>query len=296
MSADIALRAEKALCHRSRPTDESADIALRAEEAFCHRLAQQKERVMWLAAMQLISGRTWQDNRERIAAELASLPGSALAGAAAGKLRPLWRAAGYLDGAEPLGNGPIQQQLSDWAKSHGIWLVAGAMPTAIAGADHIHTSTLVFDPDGELKGITTRSTCSTWTWRTITAATGSRRPSARVISLCWWTPLGPLGLSICYDLRFPELYRQLAPGRCPGAAGACRLYRRHRRGALGALLRARAIENQCYVVAANQGHPRDRAPDLGPQHGDRPWGRVLACRASGRALCWRRWMGPWSMN
>jgi predicted amidohydrolase len=48
------------------------------------------------------------------------------------------------------------------------------------------------------------------------------------------------------------------------------------------LLRARAIENQCYVVAANQGHPRDGAPDLGPQHGDRPRGRVLACRASGQ--------------
>lgn len=44
---------------------------------------------------------------------------------------------GYLDGAEPLGNGPIQQQLSDWAKSHGIWLVAGAMPTAVQNQEEL---------------------------------------------------------------------------------------------------------------------------------------------------------------
>jgi predicted amidohydrolase len=95
---------------------------------------------------------------------------------------------GYLDGAEP-GNGPIQQQLSDWAKSHGIWLVAGAMPTAIAGADHIHTSTLVFDPDGELKGHYHKIHLFDVDVADNHGRYRSRRPSARVISLCWWTPL-----------------------------------------------------------------------------------------------------------
>ena len=96
------------------------------------------------------------------------------------------------------------------------------------------------------------------------------------------SPLGPLGLSICYDLRFPELYRQLA-GPAPGAAGACRLHRRDRRGTLGA-------------AAAG---PRHREPVLcgGRQPGGThetgrqtwghsmvidPWGRVLACRVTGQ--------------
>lgn len=81
---------------------------------------------MWLAAIQLVSGRHWQDNREQIAAELAALPAE----------RPLLvllpenfalfgERQGYLDGAERIGEGPIQQQLAAWAKEFGIWLVAG---------------------------------------------------------------------------------------------------------------------------------------------------------------------------
>jgi len=117
---------------------------------------------MWLAAIQLVSGRHWQDNREQIATEFAMLP----------KERPLLvllpenfalfgERQGYLDGAESIssdlsaalsGATPIQQQLAEWARDYGIWLVAGAMPTTISGSDHIHTSSLVFDPSGELRG------------------------------------------------------------------------------------------------------------------------------------------------
>ena len=75
---------------------------------------------MWLAAIQLVSGRHWQDNREQIAAELAALP----------KERPLLvllpenfalfgERQGYLDGAEAIGEGPIQQQLAEWARDYG---------------------------------------------------------------------------------------------------------------------------------------------------------------------------------
>ncbi|WP_324049227.1 carbon-nitrogen hydrolase family protein [Aeromonas caviae] len=240
---------------------------------------------MWLAAMQLISGRTWQDNRERIAAELASLPGE----------RPLLvllpenfalfgERQGYLDGAEPLGNGPIQQQLSDWAKSHGIWLVAGAMPTAIAGADHIHTSTLVFDPDGELKG----NYHKIHLFDVDVADNHGRYRESETFSpgdqpVLVDSPFGPLGLSICYDLRFPELYRQLAragarvllvPAAFTAVTGEAHWE---------PLLRARAIENQCYVVAANQGGTHETGRQTwGHSMVIDPWGRVLACRASGQ--------------
>ncbi|MFS1163747.1 nitrilase-related carbon-nitrogen hydrolase, partial [Aeromonas salmonicida] len=167
---------------------------------------------MWLAAIQLVSGRYWQDNREQIAAELAALPAE----------RPLLvllpenfalfgERQGYLDGAERIGEGPIQQQLAAWAKEYGIWLVAGAMPTTIAGSDHIHTSSLVFDPVGELRGHYHKIHL----FDVDVADNHGRYRESETFSpgqdcVLIDSPFGPLGLSICYDLRFPELYRQLA--------------------------------------------------------------------------------------
>jgi len=98
------------------------------------------------------------------------------------------------------------------------------------------------------------------------------------------SPFGPLGLSICYDLRFPELYRQLAragarvllvPAAFTAVTGEAHWE---------PLLRARAIENQCYVVAANQGGTHETGRHTwGHSMVIDPWGRVLACQPSGRA-------------
>ncbi|MFM5362481.1 carbon-nitrogen hydrolase family protein [Aeromonas veronii] len=216
---------------------------------------------MWLAAIQLVSGRHWQDNREQIVAELAALP----------KERPLLvllpenfalfgERQGYLDGAEAIGEGPIQQQLAKWARDYGIWLVAGAiptrMPTTIAGSDHIHTSSLVFDPSGELRGHYHKIHL----FDVDVADNHGRYRESETFSpgeapVLVDSPFGPLGLSICYDLRFPELYRQLA----------------------------RAIENQCYVVAANQGGTHETGRQTwGHSMVIDPWGRVLASKESGR--------------
>ena len=132
-----------------------------------------KERLMWLAAIQLVSGRRWQDNREQIAAELALLPSE----------RPLLvllpenfalfgERQGYLDGAESIGEGPIQRQLAEWARDYGIWLVAGPcrppspVPTISTPVPWCST------PAASARATTTRSTCSMWTWRTITVLPG----------------------------------------------------------------------------------------------------------------------------
>jgi len=97
------------------------------------------------------------------------------------------------------------------------------------------------------------------------------------------SPFGPLGLSICYDLRFPELYRQLAragvrvllvPAAFTAVTGEAHWE---------LLLRARAIENQCYVVAANQGGTHETGRQTwGHSMVIDPWGRVLASKESGR--------------
>ncbi|HGY5247137.1 TPA: carbon-nitrogen hydrolase family protein [Aeromonas salmonicida subsp. pectinolytica] len=241
---------------------------------------------MWLAAIQLVSGRHWQDNREQIAAELAALPAE----------RPLLvllpenfalfgERQGYLDGAERIGEGPIQQQLAAWAKEYGIWLVAGAMPTTIAGSDHIHTSSLVFDPAGELKGHYHKIHL----FDVDVADNQGRYRESETFSpgqdcVLIDSPFGPLGLSICYDLRFPELYRQLArsgarvllvPAAFTAVTGEAHWE---------PLLRARAIENQCHVVAANQGGTHETGRHTwGHSMVIDPWGRVLACQPSGRA-------------
>ncbi|WP_429233823.1 carbon-nitrogen hydrolase family protein [Aeromonas salmonicida] len=241
---------------------------------------------MWLAAIQLVSGRHWQDNREQIAAELAALPAE----------RPLLvllpenfalfgERQGYLDGAERIGEGPIQQQLAAWARDYGIWLVAGAMPTAIPGSAHIHTSSLVFDPAGVLKGHYHKIHL----FDVDVADNQGRYRESETFSpgqdcVLIDSPFGPLGLSICYDLRFPELYRQLAragawvllvPAAFTAVTGEAHWE---------PLLRARAIENQCYVVAANQGGTHETGRHTwGHSMVIDPWGRVLACQPSGRA-------------
>ncbi|CAM4001777.1 carbon-nitrogen hydrolase family protein [Aeromonas bestiarum] len=246
---------------------------------------------MWLAAIQLVSGRCWQDNREQIAAELALLPSE----------RPLLvllpenfalfgERQGYLDGAETIGPdlggaAPIQQQLAEWARDYGIWLVAGAMPTTSAGSEHIHTSSLVFDPSGELKGHYHKIHL----FDVDVADNQGRYRESETFSpgsqpVLVDSPFGPLGLSICYDLRFPELYRQLAragarvllvPAAFTAVTGEAHWE---------PLLRARAIENQCYVVAANQGGTHETGRQTwGHSMVIDPWGRVLACQPTGRA-------------
>lgn len=246
---------------------------------------------MWLAAIQLVSGRHWQDNRAQIAAELAALPAE----------RPLLvllpenfalfgERQGYLDGAETIGPdlsgaAPIQQQLAAWAREYGIWLVAGAMPTRIPGSDHIHTSSLVFDPAGALKGYYHKIHL----FDVDVADNQGRYRESETFSpgnapVTVDSPFGPLGLSICYDLRFPELYRQLAragarvllvPAAFTAVTGEAHWE---------PLLRARAIENQCYVVAANQGGTHETGRQTwGHSMVIDPWGRVLACQSAGRA-------------
>ncbi|MGE6108712.1 carbon-nitrogen hydrolase family protein [Aeromonas sobria] len=242
---------------------------------------------MWLCAMQLVSGRGWADNRARIAEQLAALPPE----------RPLLvllpenfalfgERQGYLDGAEALGEGPIQTQLAAWAREYGIWLLAGAMPTRIPGAGHIHTSSLVFDPDGALRGHYHKIHL----FDVDVADNHGRYRESETFSpgdapVLVDSPFGPLGLSICYDLRFPELYRQLAragarvllvPAAFTAVTGEAHWE---------PLLRARAIENQCYVVAANQGGTHETGRQTwGHSMVIDPWGRVLACQPTGCGL------------
>lgn len=189
------------------------------------------------------------------------------------------------------GRGPIQDFLAAQARRHEVWLVGGTVPLAAAQPNRVKNSVLVYGPDGARVArydkihlfAFSRGRESYDEARTIT-------PGERVASFEFAPPGAPrlkVGLSVCYDLRFPELYRALAAdGRPPDlilvpAAFTATTGRAH----WETLLRARAIENLCYVLAPAQGgqHENGRAT-FGHTMLIDPWGSVVASLARGPGL------------
>ncbi len=180
------------------------------------------------------------------------------------------------------GAGPIQDFLAATARRYGLWLVGGSIPLRASVADKMLNTTLVFDPSGarvarydkiHLFGFQKGSE------RYDESATieAGREPVA------FSTPFGRVGLSICYDLRFPELYRSL--GTCDLLLVPAAFTETTGRAHWEILLRARAIENQCYVLAIAQGGRHENGRET---HGNSmlndPWGEILARREKGEGV------------
>lgn len=184
---------------------------------------------------------------------------------------------------EKEGSGPIQDFLSEAAVRHGIWLAGGGIPLA-AGEDvnRVRNCCVVYADDGRcvarydkihLFGFRRGEEC----YDEAKSIVPGQLPV--VVD----TPVGRVGLSICYDLRFPELYRRMAPLDLilVPAAFTATTGRAH----WEVLLRARAIENQCYLLASAQGgrHASGRET-YGHSMLIDPWGEVLACLPSGEGV------------
>ncbi|NSX03628.1 carbon-nitrogen hydrolase family protein [Cupriavidus gilardii] len=186
------------------------------------------------------------------------------------------------------GDGPIQRFLADAARRHGIWLVGGTLPLWCEDDQRVHNSSLAFDPHGErvarydkihLFGFT-RGEERYDESRTILAG---RKP------ITFDAPCGRVAMSVCYDLRFPELYRQMASTDSENglalilmpAAFTYTTGQAH----WEILLRARAIENQCYVLAAAQGGKHENGRRTwGHSMLVDPWGEVLAMLPEGEGV------------
>ena len=171
------------------------------------------------------------------------------------------------------GGGPIQDFLAATARRHGIWLVGGSVPLAADDANKVRNACLVFNDQGEEVARYDKIHLFGY------AKGGERYDEALSIeagdgAVAFESPFGRVALGICYDLRFPELFRALGefdllvlPAAFTVTTG---------RAHWEILLRARAIENQCYVLASAQGglHPSGRRT-----YGDSiivdPWGSVL---------------------
>lgn len=192
-----------------------------------------------------------------------------------------------VDAREPAGDGPIQRALEAIAREAGVWLIGGTVPIATDEPRRIRNACLVHRPDGSLAARYDK-----------VHLFGLKRADLRFDESATIQPgrtptvvdvAGPdgapwrVGLSVCYDLRFPEYYRALGivdlivvPSAFTWVTGQAHWE---------VLLRARAIENQCYVLAPAQGgsHESGRRTWGRTMLVD-PWGEVLACRDEGEGV------------
>ncbi|MCO5108965.1 MAG: carbon-nitrogen hydrolase family protein [Burkholderiaceae bacterium] len=186
------------------------------------------------------------------------------------------------------GEGPLQSFLSGQAAAHGIWLVGGTLPLASANPGKVLNTTLVYGPDGHraarydkihLFGFDNGSerfdeAATIAPGRTPTVF-DLEAPAAGGAPAATWR----VGLSVCYDLRFPELYRALAPVDLVLAPSAFTWTTGSAHWEV--LLRARAIENQCYLLAPAQGGQHENGRRTwGHSMLVDPWGEVVAARAA----------------
>lgn len=237
-----------------------------------------------VAAVQMVSTPSVPENiatARRLVAEAAA------GGAQLVTLPEYWPIMGMSDAdkvshAEQPGNGPIQDFMAQTAREHGIWLIGGTLPLVSTDASRVMNTTLVYGPDGKpvvrydkihlfgfTKGIESYDEA-----RTIV-------PGASVGT--FEAPFGRVGLSVCYDLRFPELYR--AMGDCVLIVVPAAFTHTTGMAHWEVLLRARAIENQCYVLASAQGgtHVNGRRT-FGHSMLVDPWGEVKTVLTEGEGV------------
>jgi deaminated glutathione amidase len=240
---------------------------------------------MKVAAIQMVSGPQWADN---LAQARQGVVQAAQAGAQLVVLPEYFCFMGHHDSdklalAERPGDGPIQSALADMARECGVWLVGGTLPMATDDPLHAANASVVFDPKGRALSRYDKihlfrfdNGCESYDESAV--LTAGDTPTA-------WDLLDPtghtwrVGMSICYDLRFGELYRALAadvllvPAAFTHTTGQAHWE---------VLLRARAIENQAYVIASAQGGTHENGRRTwGHSMVIDPWGEVLAVHADG---------------
>lgn len=182
--------------------------------------------------------------------------------------------------AEILGDGPIQARMSRLAVEQQVWIVIGSMPILRTSAENhgVTTTSVLFNPQGQIVAHYDKLHMFD-----VDVADGHKRyresetftPGNDIVVA--ETPFAKLGLSICYDVRFPNLYSELrrlgaqillVPAAFTAVTGKAHWE---------VLLRARAIENQCWVIAVGQGgHHVCGRETWGHSMVINPWGEVIA--------------------
>ena len=180
---------------------------------------------------------------------------------------------------------PIQLFLQQQAIQHGIYLIGGTLPLKTTDADKVYNTTLVYAPDGAVvarydkihlfgfqNGLEYYDESTT-----IMAGELAQAP------VVWDSPWGRIGLSICYDVRFPELYR--AARDVLAWVNVAAFTQTTGQAHWELLMRARAVENQCYVIACGQGGEHDNGRrTFGHSMIVDAWGIVQALQSVGEGV------------
>jgi predicted amidohydrolase len=178
--------------------------------------------------------------------------------------------------AESLDDGEATLAMRGWAKTHGITLHGGSLVERREERDKLSNTTVVIDPEGEIAAVYRKiHLFDVQVGGHVYRESETEEPGDRLVltEVEDWK----LGLTICYDLRFPELYRLLALEGCEALAVPAAFTLYTGKDHWEPLLRARAIENQCYVLAPNQwGSYADGKAAYGRSMIIDPWGVVLA--------------------
>ena len=245
---------------------------------------------MKIAAVQMVSTPDLQRNldaAERLVAEAAE------AGAGLVALPEYFclmgrRDTDKLEAAEPPGEGPIQRMLSRAASRHGVWLIGGTLPVTTGVPGRVLNRCCVFDPAG-------REVAHYDKIHLFAFDNGRERYDEAAVLDAGDRPVAVqagglrVGLSVCYDLRFPELYRALGgeggEQACDVLAVPAAFTWTTGRAHWELLLRARAVENQCHVLAAAQGGTHENGRRTwGHSMIVDPWGEVLAVLPEGEGV------------
>jgi deaminated glutathione amidase len=186
--------------------------------------------------------------------------------------------------AEAPGSGPIQQMLATAAREHGVWLIGGTLPIQSGDPDRVFNSNCVYAPDGTLAARYDKIHLFRYD-------NGRERYDEGNAICAGGEPMAlqagalRVGLSVCYDLRFPELYRALMHPPCDLLSVPAAFTHTTGLAHWELLLRARAVENQCYVIAAAQGGTHDNGRrTFGHSMVVDPWGKVVAVLAEGEGV------------
>ncbi|WP_447889154.1 deaminated glutathione amidase [Serratia fonticola] len=232
-----------------------------------------------VALLQLCSGEQIRDNLAQIEQQIKQLnPGIKLVMTPENALL-FANAAAYREHAETEGHGPLQQAVRDMARRYGVWLLVGSMPL-ISREDptRITTSSLLFDDQGEIRGRYDKLHMFDVDINDIHAHyresdTYQHGQQLTVVD----TPVGRLGMTICYDLRFPGLYQALRAKGAELISVPAAFTRVTGEAHWEILLRARAIENQCVILAPAQvGRHGATRRTWGHSMVVDSWGNVLA--------------------
>jgi len=230
-----------------------------------------------VACVQLTSGPDKAANLEKAERLVAR---AAATGADVVALPEKWNAIGSPEvlhaAAEPLEGGESVTAMADWARTHGITLVGGSISESREGREKLSNTSLAFGPDGELLGVYRKvHLCDVEVGRHAYRESEAEEPGDEpvVVRGEGW----PIGLTVCYDIRFPELYRILALEGAELVTVPAHFTTPTGKDHWHVLMRARAIENGCFVLAAAQAGKHESGREtFGHSLIVDPWGRVLA--------------------